>query len=372
MFWHSWKLASCQWIHEAGLTNTVSTNETIFSTIAQLEVCVLEQCPSSDNNANLVEDQIVILSTLSASRMSDNDGWQLLSLIFHLFNMLHIVLASLTIILSLFLLLFPLSQLIIAIACHFPLCSRYFPCLEVHNGLQHDIAIQFLGIQMKFILSLDQPVSHQPFVQFLTCLQAILPIVPEDYEEILDQLIELLGRTWWLFDNHTSNVFVEVVGTRFKLQNWRKDFGDGSLVLILFHHKLSIFLELNLGVVGDVSPLDCLLYGIQCRYVLYCWRNLEWLAMTHFSDNVSQILPWSRFRQLVDQNTRFEWRNWSYLLPDEIDNLFFNVFLVFLDSSLESDKCNRDFSFEVIPDSNYYSLSDVFITHDALFHLACW
>ena len=77
---------SCDSIDKSGLTNTVSTNQTIFSALNQLQLRLIQQCFTTDNQSQVV-DQNVGLERIDLI-MNNLRWWDSLLMLKELFNLL--------------------------------------------------------------------------------------------------------------------------------------------------------------------------------------------------------------------------------------------------------------------------------------------
>ena len=77
---------SCDSIDESGLTNTVSTNQTIFTALNQLQLRLIQQCFTTDNQSQVV-DQNVGLERIDLI-MNNLRWWDSLLMLKELFNLL--------------------------------------------------------------------------------------------------------------------------------------------------------------------------------------------------------------------------------------------------------------------------------------------
>ena len=88
MVGHLRELRACQSIHEAGLTDTVTTHETVLAAVSQFEVCSLKQGFSSYDQADIIENEVVVFARPLPNAL-DLHGWQLVLL---LLDLLHVFL----------------------------------------------------------------------------------------------------------------------------------------------------------------------------------------------------------------------------------------------------------------------------------------
>ena len=87
MVGHFRELRSSKGVHEAGFTDTISTNQTIFPTISQFKIGLLEQCFTSNGEMDVIQDEIVVFAG-SQSFSSDLHRWQFFLLLLDFLQML--------------------------------------------------------------------------------------------------------------------------------------------------------------------------------------------------------------------------------------------------------------------------------------------
>lgn len=56
---HAFELTTCESVHEAGLTNTVSTDQTVLSAVGQAELGIFEECSTADDDVDVVQLEIL-------------------------------------------------------------------------------------------------------------------------------------------------------------------------------------------------------------------------------------------------------------------------------------------------------------------------
>lgn len=55
MLWHAFELFVCECVHEACLTDTVSTDESVFSAISQAKFGVFKQRSTTDDDIHVIQ-----------------------------------------------------------------------------------------------------------------------------------------------------------------------------------------------------------------------------------------------------------------------------------------------------------------------------
>ncbi len=105
--------------------------------------------------------------------------------------------------------------------------------------------------------------------------------------------------------------------------------------------------------------------------ILNSGRNLIFLLIIHFSNNISEIFSRPRFRQSWNNVTNLKAGDWTNFLPDDFDNFLLNLLMINILSSLNSNKSDRYLALDLIINPNDNGLGNLFVLHNSLLHLAC-
>lgn len=165
MHGHAFEFTTGKCVHEASLTNTVSTDQTVLSAVGQTELSIFEQCSTTNDNIDIVQLKILCLGFL-VSIMADLNRRESLFLfvdfILESLEELEFLLGSFFIFLGLLQLSFLVADFIVRVGCSSCASESIIVSVRSHivffdqlHLVQCNGSVEFLSDQTELIFDLD-------------------------------------------------------------------------------------------------------------------------------------------------------------------------------------------------------------------------
>jgi len=108
--------------------------------------------------------------------------------------------------------------------------------------------------------------------------------------------------------------------------------------------------------------------------ILNRWRNIVFLFVAHFANDMTQIFSGASSRQSWNNVTVLETSYWANVLSNQINTFLWNCFRAMSVNmlSFNGHKCNRNFPLNLIEHTNNDSLSYLIMHHENFLHLSSW